>query len=80
MSYDLGMNLAQALPLSEMSIEEKLQAMEALWEDLSCNAAALESPAWHEEVLCDRDRRIEAGETSFMDWEQAKAHIRNRVS
>lgn len=73
------MNLAQALPLSEMSIEEKLQAMEALWEDLSRNAA-LESPAWHEEVLRDRDRQIESGEASFMDWEQAKALIRKRVS
>ncbi|HEV7667724.1 MAG TPA: addiction module protein [Thermoanaerobaculia bacterium] len=74
------MNLAQALPLSEMSVEEKLQTMEALWEDLSRNAALLESPAWHDEVLRERDRQIEAGEASFMDWEQAKAHIRNRVS
>lgn len=74
------MNLAQALPLSEMSVEEKLQAMEALWEDLSRNAASLESPSWHEEVLRERDRQIEAGEASFMDWEQAKAQIRNRVS
>ena len=80
MGYDLRMNLAQALPLSEMSVEEKLQAMEALWEDLSRNAASLESPAWHEEVLRERDRQIEAGEASFMDWEQAKAQIRNRVS
>lgn len=80
LSYDLGMNLAQVLPLSEMSVEEKLQAMEALWEDLSRNAALLESPAWHEEILRERDRQIEAGEASFMDWEQAKAHIRNRVS
>jgi hypothetical protein len=63
-----------------MSVEEKLQTMEALWEDLSRNAALLESPAWHDEVLRERDRQIEAGEASFMDWEQAKAHIRNRVS
>jgi hypothetical protein len=74
------MNLAQALPLSEMSVEEKLQAMEALWEDLSRNADLLESPAWHEEVLRERDRQLETGEASFMDWEQAKAHIRKRVS
>jgi hypothetical protein len=73
------MNLAQALPLSEMSVEEKLQAMEALWEDLSRNAD-LESPAWHEEVLVGRERQLEAGEASFIDWEQAKAHIRKRVS
>jgi hypothetical protein len=73
------MNLAQALPLSEMSVEEKLQAMEALWEDLSHNAA-LESPAWHEEVLVERERQLEAGEARFIDWELAKADIRKRVS
>ena len=73
------MNLAKALPLSEMSVEEKLQAMEALWEDLSRDAN-LESPAWHEEVLVERDRQIEAGEARFVDWEQAKADIRLRLS
>jgi hypothetical protein len=62
-----------------MSVEEKLQAMEALWEDLSRNAD-LKSPAWHEEVLAERERQLEAGEASFMDWEQAKADIRKRVS
>jgi hypothetical protein len=73
------MNLAEALPLCEMSIEEKLQAMEALWEDLSRNAD-LESPAWHEAVLVERERQLDAGEASFMEWEQAKAHIRKRIS
>ncbi|HEV7671289.1 MAG TPA: addiction module protein [Thermoanaerobaculia bacterium] len=62
-----------------MSIEEKLQAMEALWEDLSRNAE-LESPAWHEEVLIERERQLETGEASFMDWDQAKVDIRKRVS
>ncbi len=73
------MNLALALPLSEMSVEEKLQAMEATWEDLSRNAE-LESPAWHEEVLVERERQLEAGEASFIDWERAKGLIRKRVS
>lgn len=79
LGYDTFMNLAKALPLSEMSVEEKLQAMEALWEDLSRDAN-LESPAWHEEVLVERDRQIEAGEARFVDWEQAKAEIRLRLS
>ena len=30
--------MAHSLPLNEMSIEEKLQMMEALWDDLSRNA------------------------------------------
>lgn len=67
------------LPLSEMTIEEKLQAMEALWEDLSRNPDHLESPGWHEDVLREREQRLAAGEASFVDWGQAKAHIRSRL-
>jgi len=36
------------LPLNEMSVEEKLQTMEALWLSLSADLASIESPAWHE--------------------------------
>ena len=39
------------LPLDQMTIEEKLRAMELLWADLSRNEQQLQSPEWHEEVL-----------------------------
>jgi len=68
------------LPLNEMSLSEKLQFMEALWDDLSCNADTLESPEWHGEVLEEREQRIASGEARFTDWEQAKADIRKRTS
>ena len=68
------------LPLNEMSIEEKLQTMEALWENLSANPAGIESPAWHEEELRERERKIESGEAKFIDWQTAKADIRHRTS
>ena len=68
------------LPLNEMTVTEKLQAMEALWEDLSRNAVVLESPEWHRDVLEARENRIASGDARFADWEQAKADIRKRVS
>ena len=68
------------LPLDEMSIEEKLQTMEALWENLSVDPTAIDSPAWHEEVLRERERKIESGEARFIDWEEAKADILRRTS
>ena len=68
------------LPLNDMTISEKLQLMETLWEDLSRNADALESPEWHRDVLEERERRIASGEARFSDWEEAKADIRKRVS
>ena len=54
--------------------------MEAPWNDLSRDPDTLESPAWHEDVLREREERIAAGEADFVDWEQAKADIRSRAS
>lgn len=68
------------LPLNEMSIEEKLQTMEALWENLSADPTAIESPAWHEEELRERERKIASGEARFIDWEKAKADILRQTS
>lgn len=69
-----------AVSLSEMSVSEKLELMEALWTDLSRVPEQIESPEWHREVLEERERRIKAGETKFTDWEQAKAEIRKQIS
>jgi putative addiction module component (TIGR02574 family) len=69
-----------SLPLNEMTVEEKLQTMEALWQSLSADPVMIESPAWHEEELRERERKIESGEAKFVDWEKAKADIRRRTS
>jgi hypothetical protein len=68
------------LPLHEMTLEEKLQAMEALWEDLSRNAEALESPEWHKTALKERKKRLASGKTAYMDWDRAKKEMRRRVA
>ena len=67
------------LPLDKMTVEEKLRAMEALWADLSRNADAFESPAWHGDVLRERDRRIAEGKEPAADWEDAKRRLRERL-
>ncbi len=51
------------LPLDKMTVAEKLQVMEALWESLSQNPDEVELPNWHADVLKNRTERIEAGET-----------------
>lgn len=68
------------LPLNDMTVTEKLQLMETLWDDLRRNADSLESPVWHREVLEERERRIVSGEAKFVDWDEAKSEIRKRVS
>ena len=68
------------LPLDKMSVAEKLRAMEMLWADLSRNVAQFESPAWHEDVLRDREARVKSGKESFMDWDTAKKQLRDKLA
>jgi len=67
------------LPLDQMTMEEKLRAMEALWADLSRRADSFESPAWHADVLRERDRRIADGKEPSVEWEAAKRKLRERL-
>lgn len=68
------------LPLNEMTVAEKLAAMEALWESLSAEPDQVESPAWHADVLREREEKIASGEAKFIDWETAKADILRETS
>ncbi len=68
------------LPLKAMSLQEKLAAMESLWEDLTRTPEAIESPAWHKDILDERRQRLAEGQSRFIDWETAKADIRNKLS
>ena len=67
------------LPLKDMTLHEKLSAMEALWEDLTRTPEAVESPAWHKNTLSERARHVVEGTSRFTDWETAKASIRNKL-
>lgn len=68
------------LPLKEMTLQEKLAAMESLWEDLARTPEAVESPAWHKDILDERRQRLAEGKSRFIDWETAKAEIRKKLS
>ena len=67
------------LPLNEMTIHERLAAMELLWDDLARSPEIVESPAWHEEILNERGQRAASSTAEFTDWEIAKTEIRSRV-
>jgi tRNA(Arg) A34 adenosine deaminase TadA len=64
------------LPLDKMTVEEMIQAMETIWDDLCERANNLSSPAWHAEILTEREAAIERGEDEFIDWETASVFSR----
>jgi hypothetical protein len=63
-----------------MTLPEKLQLMEELWDNLSKSAATLASPAWHKEVLDACRAKASSGQEKFTAWETAKDEIRRSLS
>jgi len=68
------------LPIEQMTWDEKLRAMEALWADLSRDEDKFESPAWHKDVLAERERLVRTGKARFVDWDTAKKRIARRIA
>ena len=61
-----------SIPLDKMSLAEKLEAMEALWADLSRTPADVPVPQWHRDVLKARQE----SPATWLDWEQVKVSLR----
>ncbi len=63
-----------------MSVVEKIQVTESIWEDLCKTAKGIASPEWHGRVFNEREENANTGESEFLDWETAKKDIRNELS
>lgn len=67
--------MSTVLQLDQMTLEEKLRAMEELWDDLCEHEADVPVPRWQKSLLDERERLIEQGKAHFTDWETAKKRI-----
>ena len=67
------------LPLDQMTVEEKLRAMEAIWRSLSTREEQVPVPDWHKRVLDERQRQIDVGEARFVSLEEIKERVRKRT-
>ena len=56
------------LPLDQMTLADKLQIMEVLWEDLSRKPNELPSPSWHRDVLRERKQLADAGQVDAASY------------
>jgi len=63
-----------------VTLEEKLLAMETLWDDLCRREAGLPMLQWHKELLDERERLVRDGKARFTDWETAKRRIAGQTS
>lgn len=58
--------------LAKLSLREKLQLMEAIWEDLRGRVDAMGVPEEHRQILDERRSRVASGEATILDWDKVK--------
>ena len=65
--------MMNTIEIKKMSMVERLQAMEALWDSLLYEESEIESPEWHRDILEERKRKIENGKAQFISLEKLKS-------
>ena len=71
--------MAITLVLESMTVEEKIETMECIWDDLCKNVENIQSPSWHGRIIEEREERVKEGKEKFLDWETAKIQIKNSI-
>ena len=67
-----------AADIEQMTLTERIKAMELLWRSITAEPAKVVSPAWHGEVLQKRRAKIESGEAEFLTLAQLKKRLTKR--
>jgi putative addiction module component (TIGR02574 family) len=55
-----------------LSPHERMQLVYAIWGSLDNKDEAIESPAWHGEVLAEREAKIQSGQAHFLSLDEVK--------
>lgn len=61
--------------IKAMPLDEKLQIMEAIWDDLKERFESLEISPAVKKLLDERRARVQGGEARLLDWDAVKGSI-----
>jgi putative addiction module component (TIGR02574 family) len=64
--------------IRQLPLNEKLQIMEALWEDLRLHVEGIPVPEWHKKLLDSRRRAVEEGREDILEWDEVKGSLGTR--
>ncbi len=67
--------MAGDIQIETLSVAEKVQLLERVWQSLCDQPCDVRSPELNREVLDERRRRLEDGRTSISAWPDAKARL-----
>ena len=69
--YDRFLTMS-IVEIDKMSLSDRLQTMEQLWDSLCRDESILESPPWHEDVLQERKKLMDSPEAKFITVEELR--------
>ena len=72
--------MIEPLHIERMSVTERLQAIDQLWDSLTRDGDEIPSPDWHQEVLADRKTRAQRGEAKFLTLDQLRSRLASNSS
>lgn len=74
------MNPQHRLVLEELSVGEKVELMEALWEDMLQRSNSLPSLSWHKQILDERRQSVLSGEARYSSLDEVEKRLMNQLS
>lgn len=64
--------------ISRMSSNERMEAMELLWESFAKEGIDYPSPGWHADVLAGRSEIIDSGKSTWLTVDELQARLTRR--
>ena len=64
--------------IKQLPLAEKLEIMEAIWEDLRAHAEQVAVPPWHKQLLDERRQAVEEGREELLEWDAIKDSLGRR--
>jgi putative addiction module component (TIGR02574 family) len=58
--------------IRQLTLGEKLQIMESIWEDMCKTADGVPVYDWQKNLLDERQKAVEEGREKIMDWDEIK--------
>jgi putative addiction module component (TIGR02574 family) len=62
--------------IQEMTIPERLEAIDKLWVSIAEAGAEMPSPEWHKDVLDQRRARARSGKAKFFTVDEARQKLK----
>jgi len=64
----------------DLSVEQKLDYLEALWSRIASKPDQVPVPDWHRQVLADRLAKYRAGQSGGRPWSEFRDELRSLFS